>query len=64
MHHGEAFMVNSSWTDSYQQIKQDALKAKKRSLKSTDQDITDMVFITPDHMTVSKANGSWNLLHF
>ncbi|CAK9828583.1 Intermembrane lipid transfer protein VPS13A [Anthophora retusa] len=56
MRHGEAFMVNSNWTNSYQHIKQDALKAKKKSLKSFDQDITDMVFITPDHLTVSKLN--------
>ncbi|XP_053983322.1 intermembrane lipid transfer protein VPS13C-like [Hylaeus volcanicus] len=56
MRHGEAFMINSSWTDPYQHIKQDALKTKKRSLRSTDQDITDMVFITPDNLTVSKPN--------
>ncbi|XP_076634172.1 intermembrane lipid transfer protein VPS13A isoform X1 [Colletes latitarsis] len=56
MRHGEAFMINSSWTDPYQHIKQDASKTKKRSLRSTDQDITDMVFITPDHATIPKPN--------
>ncbi|XP_076222912.1 intermembrane lipid transfer protein VPS13A isoform X2 [Nomia melanderi] len=56
MRHGEAFMVNSNWTDPYQQIKQDASKTKKKSLRSTDQDFTDMVFITPDHLTVPKPN--------
>ncbi|CAL7940918.1 unnamed protein product [Xylocopa violacea] len=54
--YGEAFMVNSNWTDSYHQIKQDAFKTKKKNAKSTDQDITDMVFITPDYLTVSKSN--------
>ncbi|XP_034193125.2 intermembrane lipid transfer protein VPS13A isoform X1 [Osmia lignaria lignaria] len=54
--HGEAFMINSNWTDSHQHIKQDALKVKKRSAKSTDQDVTDMVFISPDHLTVPKSN--------
>ncbi|XP_017890538.1 vacuolar protein sorting-associated protein 13C-like [Ceratina calcarata] len=58
MRHGEAFMVNSNWTNSYQHVKQDALKAKKKSFRSTDQDVTDMVFITPDHLTVSKANDT------
>ncbi|XP_076375159.1 intermembrane lipid transfer protein VPS13A isoform X2 [Megalopta genalis] len=56
MRHGEAFMVNSNWTDPYQQIKQDALKTKKRGLKSIDQDFTDMVFISPDHLAVPKPN--------
>lgn len=56
MRHGEAFMINSSWADPYQHIKQDAMKTKKRSLRSIDQDITNMVFITPDHLTIPKSN--------
>nr|XP_012154530.1 PREDICTED: vacuolar protein sorting-associated protein 13C isoform X3 [Megachile rotundata] len=56
MRHGEAFMINSNWTDSYQHIRQDTLKGKKRNMKSIDQDVTDMVFITPDHLTVPKTN--------
>lgn len=64
MRHGEAFMINSNWTDSHQHIKQDALKVKKRSATSTDQDVTDMVFITPDHLTVPKSNGMLSNLTF
>ncbi|XP_015437338.1 PREDICTED: vacuolar protein sorting-associated protein 13A-like [Dufourea novaeangliae] len=56
MRHGEAFMINSSWTHPYQYIKQDSLKSKKKSLKSIDQDFTDMVFITPDHLTAPKPS--------
>lgn len=57
MHRGEAFMINSNSTDSYQHIKQDTSKAKRKGFRNIDQDITDMVFITPDHLTVTKSNG-------
>ncbi|XP_076243831.1 intermembrane lipid transfer protein VPS13A [Calliopsis andreniformis] len=56
MRQGEAFMINSIWTDSHQHVKQNGSKMKKRSLRSTDQDSADMVFITPDHLTTSKLN--------
>ncbi|KAK9294042.1 hypothetical protein QLX08_011233 [Tetragonisca angustula] len=56
MRHGEAFLVNSSPTDSCQHIKQDALKVKKKNLRNTDQDVTDMVFINPDHLNVTKSS--------
>lgn len=58
MHHGEAFLVNSNPTDSCQHIKQDALKVKKKNLRNTDQDVTDMVFINPDHLNVTKSSGT------
>lgn len=51
-------MVNSSWTDPHQHVKQNGSKNKKRSFRSTDQDSTDMIFITPDHIAVSKPNGA------
>lgn len=58
MRHGEAFMINSNSTDSYQHIKQDASKVKKKSFRNIDQDVTDMVFITPDHLNVAKSSGT------
>ncbi|XP_024221985.1 vacuolar protein sorting-associated protein 13C [Bombus impatiens] len=56
MRHGEAFMINSNSTDSYQHIKQDASKVKKKSFRNIDQDVTDMVFITPDHLNIAKSS--------
>lgn len=57
MYHGESFMINSNSTDLYQHVKQNALKIKKKSFRNIDQDITDMIFITPDHLNITKTNG-------
>ncbi|XP_026299715.1 vacuolar protein sorting-associated protein 13C isoform X2 [Apis mellifera] len=56
MYHGEAFMINSNSTDLYQHIKQNTLKIKKKSFRNIDQDITDMIFITPDHLNITKTS--------
>ncbi|XP_076670615.1 intermembrane lipid transfer protein VPS13A isoform X2 [Andrena cerasifolii] len=53
--HGEAFMISPNWTDPYQQVKQNGSKAKKGCFKTTDQDVADMVFITPN-LTAPKPN--------
>lgn len=57
MYHSEAFMINSNSTDLYQHIKQNTLKIKKKSFRNIDQDIRDMIFITPDHLNITKTNG-------
>ncbi|KOX79050.1 Vacuolar protein sorting-associated protein 13A [Melipona quadrifasciata] len=34
---------------------------KKKNLRNTDQDVTDMVFINPDHLNVTKSSGEIQL---
>lgn len=41
-------MINSNWTDPCHRIKQDPMKFKKKDMRYSEEDMTDMTFIGPD----------------
>ncbi|XP_025991463.1 vacuolar protein sorting-associated protein 13A isoform X2 [Solenopsis invicta] len=48
IYRGEASMINSNWTDPCHRIKQDPMKFKKKDMRYSEEDMTDMTFIGPD----------------
>ncbi|XP_066588204.1 intermembrane lipid transfer protein VPS13A-like isoform X2 [Prorops nasuta] len=58
MYNKDSYMINSSWIDPCQHIKENIFKKRKKDMSGPEQDNTDMVFINPDHSIASKINDT------